>query len=165
VVRTPGGAAAALAGLVATLAVTAAACSSASGAAPGSSPSPRQSVFAARSIDSAALLAQCALTLPVATVVTSARKANQALPAAQRWLSGHRLVLTQANGGQFDAWFEDQAAGVVVRGTSLGNWERYAGTNDRLPAAVCGSGVSPRGLHRQIYAHDPTMLKNNPWGS
>jgi hypothetical protein len=164
VVKTPGGAPAALAGVVLMLAVTAAACSGGSAAA-HPSPSPQQSIFAARSIDSAALLAQCALTLPVAAVVTSARQANKSRPARQRWLSGSRLVLTQANGGQFSAWFEDRAAGVVVHGTSLENWERYAGTHDRLPAAVCGSGVSPRRLHNQVYARDPAMLKSNPWGT
>jgi hypothetical protein len=152
--------------VVLTLAVTAAACSGGSGtAASHPSPSPQQSVFAARSIDSAALLAQCALTLPVAAVVTSARQANKSLPAARRWLTGSRLVLTQANGAQFSAWFEDHAAGVVVQGTSLENWERYAGGHDKLPAAVCGSGVSPRRLHDQVYARDPALLKNNPWGT
>jgi len=164
VVKTPAGPPAALAGVVLMLAVTAAACSGGS-AASRPSPSPRQSVFAARSIDSAALLAQCALTLPVAVVVSSARQVNKALPARQRWLTGSRLVLTQANGTLFSAWFEDHAAGIVVHGTSLENWEQYAGTHDRLPAAVCGSGVSPRRLHNQVYARDPALLKNNPWGT
>ena len=48
---------------------------------------------------------------------------------------------------------------------SLDKWEEYIGQNDKLPVAVCGTGVSPRALHDQIYAQYPAMKKNNPWGA
>lgn len=167
-VRTRGGRLAALAAAIVVAAAVAAACSSGSPSpkpTPAPAPAPAQSLFAARSIDSAALLAQCALSRGVTAVVTSAQQANQALPAGQQWLHGSKLVLTKANLGLFDAWFAGHAAGVVVHGKSLDNWEEYAGNNDQLPAAVCGAGVSARSLHDQIYAQYPSMKKNNPWGA
>lgn len=144
------------------LAATAAACSSGS---PAPTPSPSQSVVAARADDSAALLAQCALSRPVEAVLASAQQASRSLPASQQWLHGSRLVLTKANDGLFDEWFQTHAAGVVVHGRSLDRWEEYAGRHGRLPVAVCGAGVSARNLHNQIYARYPSLKKDNPWNT
>ena len=116
-------------------------------------------------IDSAALLAQCAFRSGAGGLLASAKKASKLLPASQQWLQGSDLVLTHANASQFDGWFQAQAAGVVIGGRSLDKWEEYAGENDKLPVAVCGTGVSPRALHDQIYAQYPAMKKNNPWGA
>jgi hypothetical protein len=158
VVRPSGRLAAAVAGL----ALVTTACSSGS-AAP--SPSPSSSLSAARSSDAPALLAQCALSLPVAGMLPSARQANRGVSASQRWLQGSRLVLTKANTSLFSAWFETNGAGVVIGGMTLDHWAVYAGQHDKLPAAVCGAGASARQLHNQVYAHFPAQLKNNPWGS
>lgn len=146
------------------LGLGAGACSSGS-ATPQSTPGPRQRQFTARSLDSAALLAQCALTGGAGGLLASAKQANQALPASQQWLQGSNLVLTSANTSQFNGWFQTHAAGVVVGGKSLDSWEQYAGQNDKLPVAVCGAGVSPRTLHDQIYARYPSLKKKNPWGA
>jgi hypothetical protein len=151
-----------LAAVVAALALAATGCSSGS-AAP--SPSPSQSLSAARSSDAPALLAQCALSRPVASMLASARRANQGVSATQRWLTGTQLVLTKANTSLFSAWFETNGTGVVIGGRTLDHWAVSAGQHDKLPAAVCGSGVSARHLHDQVYAHFPAQLKNNPWGS
>jgi hypothetical protein len=151
-----------LAAVVAVLAVAATGCSSGS-AAP--SPSPSQGLSAARSSDAPALLAQCALSRPVASMLASARQANQGVSASQRWLTGAHLVLTKANTSLFSAWFETNGAGVSIAGRTLDHWAVNAGQHDKLPAAVCGSGVSARHLHDQVYAHFPAQLKNNPWGS
>jgi hypothetical protein len=152
-----------LAAVVAVLALAATACSSGSAATP--SPSPSQSLSAARSSDAPALLAQCALSRPVTSMLASARRANQGVSATQRWLQGTRLVLTKANTSLFIAWFETNGAGVVIGGMTLDHWAVDAGQHDKLPAAVCGSGVSARQLHNRVYAHFPAQLKNNPWGS
>jgi hypothetical protein len=152
-----------LAAVVAVLALAATGCSSSGSAAP--SPSPGQSLSAARSSDAPALLAQCALSRPVASMLASARQANQGVSATQRWLTGTQLVLTKANTSLFSAWFETNGTGVSIGGRTLDHWAVDAGQHDKLPAAVCGSGVSARKLHNQVYAHFPAQLKNNPWGS
>ena len=158
-VGTPGARPAALAAVAIALAVAAAGCSSGS-AAPN--PTPHQSLFAARSIDSGALLAQCALSHNFGGLLASARLASDSLPASQQWLHGSQILLTKGNASQFDEWFQTHAAGVVVQGRSLDNWERYAGNHGQLPVAVCGSAISARQLHDQIYAQIPSMKKNNP---
>jgi hypothetical protein len=129
------------------------------------SPSPSESQSAARSSDAPALLAQCALSRPVASMLASARRANQGVSATQRWLQGTQLVLTKANTSFFNAWFETNGTGVVIGGMTLDHWAVDAGQHDKLPAAVCGSGISARQLHNRVYARFPAQLKNNPWGS
>lgn len=151
-----------LAAVGAVLALAVTGCSSGS-AAP--QPSPSQSLFSARSSDATALLAQCALSRPVASMLASARQANEGVSASQRWLQGSQLVLTKANASLFNAWFETNGAGVVIGGMALDRWAVNAGQHDKLPTAVCGSGASARQLHDQVYAHFPAQLKNNPWGS
>jgi hypothetical protein len=162
VVGTPGRRPAALAAVAVALAVAAAGCSS--GSAPRG-PARRQSLFAARSADSGALLAQCALRHDVDGLLASARQASTALPASQRWLHGRAILLTKDSAAPFDAWFQAHAAGVVVQGRRLDNWEEYAGSHGKLPAAVCGSGISARQLHDQIYAQFPSAKKKDPWGT
>lgn len=163
-VRTRAGRRTGLAAAVLLLSVSAGACSSGS-ATPEPTPGPRQHQVAARSIDSVPLLAQCVFRSGAGGVLASAKQVSKDLPASQQWLQGSQLVLTKANASQFDGWFQAHAAGVVVGGRTLDSWEEYAGQNDKLPVAVCGTGVSPRALHDQIYAQYPSMKKNNPWGA
>jgi hypothetical protein len=175
VVRTRGGRLAGLAGLAGlalVLAVTASACSSGSHK---PTVSPSHQIGLRRDADASALLAQCTITRGAITrgpitrgaakVIASARQHSSGLPHSQQWLRAGQIALTKNNYATFNGWYSGYAAGIVVGGKSLDRWGVWAAQRDKLPAAVCGTGVSARSLHDQVFAHDPQVLKNNPWGS
>jgi hypothetical protein len=138
----------------------ASACSSGS---PRSGPGPSRNLVNERASDATGLLAQCAITQHVQGVIASARKYSGMLPASQRWLQGDRIVLTRDSSPQFSGWFQGHLAGVVLHGRTFDRWDELAARTGKLPAAVCGSGISARQLHDQIYAQFPRAKKNNPW--
>jgi hypothetical protein len=153
-----------LAGLAiaATLATGAAACSSGSSGSPTPTPT-TASTASQRAGSAAALLVQCALDQHNASLAASAAKDNKLLPPAQRWLKNRQLVLTSANAGAFNGWFQGHQAGVVVHGKSLDRWAVAAALDGKLPAAICGSGTSARQLFERVYAQFPKIRKSNPW--
>ena len=144
----------------AALALGGAGCSSAG---PKPSPSAGSSAFAARDADVMALLTQCALSRHIASVVSAVNEVDASQPARLRFTEGGNLQLTKANYPTFVEWFQSQAGGLTIGGQRLGDWQQAAASSGSLPAAVCGSGISPKQLHNQVFAQYPTALKNNPW--
>jgi hypothetical protein len=45
-------------------------------------------------------------------ITTLAQQANAILPPDQRWLQNGQIVLTNKNGGAFDAWYTDKVSGL-----------------------------------------------------
>jgi hypothetical protein len=146
----------------AALAIGGAACSAA-GPESKPSPSPGRSAFAARDADAMALVTQCALSRHAASVVSAVNKADAGQPARLRFTEGGNLQLTKANYPTFVEWFQSHAGGLTIGGKRLGDWQQAAASSGRLPAAVCGPGISAKQLHDQVFAQYPTALENNPW--
>jgi hypothetical protein len=150
------------------LTATLAGCSSGSSTAPKPAPDSTPATDA-RSVTAGPLIAQCAISAGIKAVTSSATAASAAdtsagLSKSQQWLRGGQLVLTRDNYGYFNGWYEGHA-GVVVAGQSLGSWAQDAANQDKLPAALCGPGVSAKGLYVRIFAHFPADLNDDPWGS
>ncbi len=146
--------------IAAAVAIGGAACTSGQ---PGASPSAGSSGFAARDADAMALLVQCALSRQTASVVSAVHKADAGQPAQLQFTEDGNLQLTKANYPTFVEWFQSHAGGLSIGGKRLGDWQQTAASSGRLPVVVCGSGVSPKQLHDQVFAQYPTALNNNPW--
>jgi hypothetical protein len=110
------------------------------------------------------LIAQCAISAGIPAVTSSATAASVGLSKSQQWLYSGQLVLTKVNYGFFNGWYEGHA-GLVVAGQMLDSWAQDAAKQDKLPAALCGPGVSARRLYVRMFAHFPAELKDDPWDS
>jgi hypothetical protein len=80
------------------------------------------------------------------------------------------IELTYNNASSFTDWFNFppnlivDSKGLFIDGKDLfSDWPMTAATEDMLPAAVCGPGVSARQLYNQVYANWPTMRNADPW--
>jgi hypothetical protein len=78
------------------------------------------------------------------------------------WLRGGNVVITAGTSANFDTWYQAND-GISVEGKTLTQWTQWAASNDKLPAAVCGTSVSARALQRQVFAKDPAA--GDPWGA
>ncbi|MGD0069505.1 MAG: hypothetical protein ABSB76_39550 [Streptosporangiaceae bacterium] len=107
--------------------------------------------FAGRYVDGPALLVQCGLS-----------HGTIKPPTGQPWYSdGKVLPLSGSGSGSHDATFSswwDANNQITIGGMTLSGWREWAATNDKLPAAVCGSSVSASALQAQLYPGLP-----NPW--
>ena len=128
---------------------------SATSSAPAGSSGPATSAagFSGRYVDGPALLVQCGLS-----------HGTIKPPAGQPWYSdGKVLPLSGSGSGSHDATFSswwDANNQITIGGMTLSGWREWAATNDKLPAAVCGSSVSASALQAQLYPGLP-----NPWPS
>ena len=55
---------------------------------------------------------------------------------------------------------------MVFGGQPIGDWPRWAATNRKLPAQVCGTaitGAAVRRLYSQVYRRWPAQLSHDPW--
>ena len=78
------------------------------------------------------------------------------------WLKDTGVTITPSNAAAFDAWYRS-VSGDKVAGKTLAAWQQWSAQNDQLPAALCGAdGADPSGMHKQVYADDPSAA--DPWG-
>ena len=124
---------------------------------PDPAPSPTgYAVGAGRLGEAAALIVQCALTQGLMKPPT-----GLATPSGQTpWLKGTKLVLTSANAGTFNEWY-NSVAGIKIAGEEIGEWVQETADSGKLPAAVCGASVTASDLQKQVFAGDPAAA--NPW--
>ena len=156
-----------------------AACSSGS---PHHGLSASQQATSARYSTAPALLVQCALNHGVTALdggrplvsstalVSSTKQYVKDHPGIDQWLHGTRVELTYNNASRFTDWFNFPPSlivaskGLFIDGQDLfSDWPMTAATQDLLPAAVCGPGVSARQLYNQVYANWPSMRNADPW--
>jgi hypothetical protein len=136
----------------------------------------------ARYSSAPALLVQCVINHRVTALdgghplvsstalVSSTQQYVSDHPGIEQWLHGTRIELTYNNASSFTDWFNFppnlivQSKGLFIDGKDLfSDWPMIAATEDKLPAAVCGPGVSARQLYNQVYANWPTMRNADPW--
>lgn len=122
-----------------------------------------------RSSTAPALLAQCAISQGVTKVLDSVQQYIKSHPGGDnQFLHGTAIRLTYDNGGAFTDWYENSTPPnfAIIGGKALfDTWPMIAADQDRLPTAVCGSGASARKIYSQVYAHWPSLLNQNPWGT
>ena len=143
----------ALAGAGALLAC-AAACSSSSS--PSPDPSSSASQLQLRLADAPALLTQCVLSQG------TLKPSDSVLSGQSAWLHGTKVVITSSSSTKFSAWFAGNGA-IKAAGKTLSDWVQWTASNDKLPAAVCGNGISAAALHKQVFTNDAGA--GDPWGA
>jgi len=128
---------------------TSAATSPAGSASAGSAPASQG--FSGRYVDGPALLVQCGLSRGTIKPQTG-----------QPWYSDGKVLPLSGSGSDdhdadFSTWWDANNA-ITIGGMALSGWREWAATNDKLPAAVCGSSVSASALQAQLYPGLP-----DPW--
>jgi hypothetical protein len=78
------------------------------------------------------------------------------------WLRGGNIVITAGTAANFDSWYQAND-GISVEGKTLTQWTQWAASNDKLPAAVCGTSASASVLQKQVFGKDPAA--GDPWGA
>ena len=126
-------------------------------ASPPSTSSPTGAdVTAERQADAGALIVQCALTKGLMKPPTGLVTPSGETPFVQ----GTKLVITSANAGTFNNWYSG-IIGTTIAGEEIEQWAEQVASSGKLPAAVCGTAMTPSDLQKQVFAGDPAAA--NPW--
>jgi hypothetical protein len=124
---------------------------SASASAGSSGSAPAGQGFSGRYLEAPALLVQCGLSHGTIKPQTG-----------QPWYRDGKVLPLSGGGSddhdaEFSTWWDANNA-ITIGGMTLSGWREWAATNDKLPAAVCGSAVSASALQAQLYPGQP-----DPW--